>query len=108
MNGLRHSSVIALSLLALSLSGCVVPGRHGEPAVVVPAPPPPPKVVTVPPRPDHAHVWIPGHWKRAHNRWVWVDGRYARRPHPHARWIPGHWKKRRHGWVWIPGHWSRH
>jgi len=34
-------------------------------------------------------VWIPGHWRWKHSRYIWVPGHYRRPPFPTARWIPG-------------------
>jgi hypothetical protein len=38
-------------------------------------------------------------------RYLWVPGRWAAPPRPHAVWVPGHWRHARGGYVWIEGHW---
>ena len=36
---------------------------------------------------------------------VWVPGRWALPPKPHAVWKAGHWAKSPSGWQWKAGHW---
>jgi hypothetical protein len=106
-------------VVALSSAGCYV--ESGPPVayattdpppppegVVVEAPPPPPPVIVEapPPAPGPEFVWIGGyhHWNGY--RYVWVRGRYERRPHPRARWVAPHWEARGRGHVWIGGRWD--
>ena len=70
-----------------------------------PGAPPPLQQEVVPPPPGAAMVWQPGYWSWGRHGWVWVSGRYAGRPYPHANWVPGHWSQRHGGWVWVPGRW---
>ncbi|MFN7140280.1 MAG: hypothetical protein ACK4UN_13170, partial [Limisphaerales bacterium] len=73
--------------------------------VVVDAPPAPQQeVVGVPPSGEH--VWIPGHWSRSGDRWVWVSGRWEARPTPVSVYVPGHWESRGDGYVWREGYWK--
>lgn len=106
--------VLGLGLVALLAGGCVERRVYvqGPPVVVAPvpgavvvsdAPPPPPsEVVVVAPSP--AYVWVPGYWDWE-GRWVWIGGRWAVPPHPHAVWVGGQWTRHGHGYVWIGGRW---
>jgi hypothetical protein len=80
-------------------------------------PPPPPGVVYVRTRPPAAAVEVigtaPGQefvWIRGYHRWdggtyVWVPGRWERRPRAGAVWVEGRWNHHRNGWYWVEGHW---
>jgi len=80
-------------------------------------PPPPPGVVYIRTRPPAATVEVvtiaPGPefvWIRGYHRWdgaayVWVPGRWERRPRAGVVWVEGHWRHHRNGWYWIEGHW---
>jgi hypothetical protein len=101
-------SVLALLILAGSLSGCAVNVQPGPPPserVLIQAPPPPPPreeiIVTAP---SQRHSWVPGHWVW-HGEWVWEPGHWSVKPHPHAAWVPGHWEHHRGGWYWVSGYW---
>jgi len=66
--------------------------------VAVPAPPPrahadlgaPPQDKRDAPPPRDGYVWMPGHWARSGDHWVWLEGYYERA---------------RRGYTWKPGHW---
>ena len=70
-----------------------------------PGAPPPAQQEAIPPPPGAAMVWQPGYWAWRRHGWVWVSGRYASSPYPHAVWVPGRWADRHGRWVWAPGHW---
>jgi hypothetical protein len=79
--------------------------------VVVEGPPPTAPAVVVetqPPPPSPEHVWIVGYhrWDGPTHRYVWIPGRYERRPHPGAQWKPAHWEPRGGRHVWIEGNWD--
>ena len=57
------------------------------------------------PPPGAGYVWVQGYHRWDGERHVWVEGRWDRPPHPHARWEAHRWAKRRGGWVLIEGHW---
>jgi WXXGXW repeat (2 copies) len=78
---------------------------YGGPGYGGPGAPPPPQQEVIPPPPGAAMVWQPGYWAWRRHGWVWVSGRYASSPYPHAAWAPGHWTDRHGRWVWVPGHW---
>lgn len=98
---------------AMPLAGCTVysePARTQDAVYVEepPAPPPPVVVETAPPAPAPAPdvYWIPGEHRWTGHGWVWVGGRYERRPYRSAHWIPGHWERRGRGHIWIEAHWG--
>jgi hypothetical protein len=119
---MKNSTVVKTVLIAASVplfAGCVerqvvyrnrpVYAQPGPPPpaaeVVIDAPaPPPPQVEVVPVCPNPAFVWINGGWEWR-NRWVWIGGRWAPRPHPGAVWARGHWEMRNHHRVWIGAGW---
>jgi hypothetical protein len=96
---MRRVIVFAFAVVVLFtfLVGCAV--------TYVPESPPPAKAEVKPPAPGPKAVWVDGHWKWSHGRYVWVPGHLVKKPH--GKWAPGHWEKRPRGWVWVKGHWSR-
>ena len=76
--------------------------------VVVESPPPPPpvqvEVVPAPPSPEH--FWIAGYHRWDGRAYVWVPGRYDRRPHAGAVWRPARWEARGRGRVWVEARWE--
>ena len=116
----RSAALSALSaMFALSVMGCSVetgaavggppppPPPAGE--VVVendPPPPPPPEQEAVPASPGPEYVWIGGYHRWDGHRYVWMRGRYDRRPHANARWTAAHWEARGRGHVWVEGRWQ--
>jgi hypothetical protein len=79
--------------------------------VVVEGPPPAtpaPQAETVPPSPGLEFMWVGGYhrYDGPTHRYVWVGGRYERRPHPGAQWKAAHWEPRGHQHVWIEGNWD--
>jgi WXXGXW repeat (2 copies) len=108
---------IPFALFALSVMGCYVeagtqagpppPPPQGE--VIVesePPPPPPPEQEVVPASPGPEFLWIGGYHRWDGHRYVWVRGRYDRRPHANARWNTAHWEARGRGHVWVEGRWE--
>ncbi len=74
--------------------------------VVVDDRPPAPLVEAIPATPPApGYVWIGGDWVW-NDRWVWVDGHWAKPPHPHSVWITGDWVKGPHGWYRTEGYWK--
>lgn len=69
---------------------------------------PPPVVIEHPgPRPHAGWVWINGYHRWDGRAYVWVHGRWAAPPYPHAVWVDGHWRHAPGGWYWVEGHWRR-
>lgn len=87
------------------------------PFVTACPPPPPPGAVYVRVRPPVYRTEVvgvapgPGFvWIRGYHRWdggayVWVPGRWERRPQARAVWVEGSWRHNRRGWYWVEGHW---
>ncbi|MCK4385307.1 MAG: YXWGXW repeat-containing protein [candidate division Zixibacteria bacterium] len=90
--------ILAVMVLFAFLLGCTK-------TVYVTESPPPAKAEVKTPAPGPKAVWIEGHWKRSHGRYVWVPGHWVKKPH--GKWVSGHWEKRPRGWVWVKGHWRR-
>ncbi|HEX3035193.1 MAG TPA: YXWGXW repeat-containing protein [Thermodesulfobacteriota bacterium] len=40
--------------------------------------------------PSYDYVWIPGHWERSGDQWVWVDGQWVLPPHDDSVYVTGH------------------
>ena len=111
---LRTSRVL-LTLFALAplvLSGCYVEAHSVPPPddelvyEAEPPPPPPPQVEVIPVSPGPEFVWIGGYHRWNGRAYVWVGGRYERRPHHHARYVPAHWGMRGRVHVWVGGRWE--
>lgn len=104
----RFVPVLALALASVGSVGCTA-SVQAEPAdVVVESPPPAPaaEVEVVPANTYGAdYVWIGGYHRWDGRRYVWVRGRYERRPHAAARWEVAHWEVRGRGHVWVEGRW---
>lgn len=106
---------IFLSLLSLSLfplAGCVVEARPpyarvavAAPVVYVQVPPPAPVVEVIPACPGPKYLWVRGFYRWSGAAYVWVPGRWAVRPHNHARWVEPEWRHHQRGWVFVEGHW---
>jgi hypothetical protein len=75
----------------------VAPNPPPEPRVEVRPPPPGPAVVWA------GGHWS---WSPPTHSYVWVPGRYVEPPRAHAAWVPGHWLKRGDGWVFEDGRWD--
>ncbi len=69
--------------------------------------PPPPEFEAIGISPGGGYVWIAGHHAWRGDVYVWVPGRWERRPYEHARWVPGEWDHNHHGWYWVEGRWER-
>ena len=94
-----------VALLTLTLSaGCVVAPPPG--AVFVASAPPAAEVEVVGVGPGPESVWIPGYHRWDGQHYVWVSGRWERRPHANATWQPGVWRHHSSGWYWTEGRWK--
>ncbi len=67
-----------------------------------------PVVVEVrPPPPSPDHMWIEGYQRWDGHAYIWMPGRFERRPHrQRTRWVPARWEPRAKGHVWVEGHWG--
>lgn len=110
----RVFGLVSLVALSVAASGCYAeattvpppPPPTAEVTIEGEPPPPPPVQVEVqpaPPAPDY--YWVVGYHRWYGGRYVWVPGRYERRPHPAANWEAAHWEARGRGRVWVEGRW---
>jgi len=102
----RSSNLAAgVAFLALTLSiACLLPPPPGAVFVRVRPPAATVEVRGVAPGPEF--VWIEGFHRWDGERYVWVAGRWERRPHTSAVWVPGRWRHHDRGWYWVEGHWK--
>ncbi|MDE1901725.1 MAG: YXWGXW repeat-containing protein [Alphaproteobacteria bacterium] len=83
-------------------------------SLTIGTPPPAPIVEAIPvaPGPEAIWAWHPGHWHWIDDRYVWIPGHYAKRPHPGAHWVPPMWEHYDHDhhgdgdYRFHPGHWE--
>jgi hypothetical protein len=69
--------------------------------------PPAPIVETRVVAPGPGYVWVGGYHRWDGAAYVWVPGRWAQPPRPHAVWVGGRWVHHgHHGWYWKEGHWK--
>lgn len=68
--------------------------------------PPAARVETAGVAPSAGQAWVPGHWTREADRWVWKSGQWEARPTPTAIYVPGHWENRADGYIWKEGYWK--
>lgn len=105
--------MLSAMVSAVPASGCTVTARTAPPppvegeVVVESEPPPPPaaEVEVVPASPGVEFFWVGGYHRWDGRRYVWVRGRYERRPHAQARWEAAHWEARGRGRVFVDGRW---
>lgn len=101
--------VVAISVLAMMLEGCIVaappPHRYYVGTVVL-TEPPPPRFEEYGPAPGPGYVWLGGYWGWTGVRHEWVPGHWEP-GRPHERWVPHRWVRERDGWHLSEGHWER-
>jgi hypothetical protein len=106
---MRIPTLLLVSVLGLSLAGCVAsptPRRHAHALVEVNVQPPAPRVVVVPAA-RRGYVWAPGYWRWNGRKHVWVEGHWLRERRG-EHWVPAHWEEGRRGyWHFEEGHWER-
>lgn len=56
--------------------------------------------------PDKDHVWIDGYHKWDGRVFVWVPGHWDTRPQPKAKWEKAHWRKDHNQWTFVEGRWK--
>jgi hypothetical protein len=91
-------------VLALLLAATLMPAAAFA-QVYVHVGPPPPVYETRGPAPGPDFAWIGGYHRWDGQRYVWVGGRWDRRPHAHAVWVRHRWVHRHGGYVMLEGHW---
>jgi hypothetical protein len=103
---MRNKNLLAAPLIALALTllaSCVAAPAPGVVYVRTAPPPIQSEVLLVSPGPDY--VWIRGYHRWENTAYVWVPGRWERRPHATAKWVDGRWHHDSHGWYYIDGRW---
>lgn len=108
MRSTHVKGLVAISVLAITLSGCVIappPHRYYVGTVVATAPPPA-RVEVYGTAPGRDYVWLGGYWGWSGGRHEWVPGHWER-ARPHYRWVPHRWVHERDGWHLSEGHWER-
>jgi len=120
---MKKTTIVATGVLLMGSSftlGCAVHGNadvetappppvavQGEVVVEAEPPaPPPPENEVVPASPGVEFFWVGGYHRWDGSRYVWVRGRYERRPYSDARWTSAHWEARGRGHVWVEGRWN--
>jgi len=99
------SKITAGAVLLVALLGACSPAPPPGTSFVPKAPPR--EVVEDPgPPPVDNSAFLPGHHVWNGERFVWVKGRWEKRPRPDARWQPGRWVSSPKGWYWIEGSWD--
>jgi hypothetical protein len=104
-------AALAASLVAVTLSGCVVTAR---PAAVVAVPgevvvrmaPPPLRVEVVGVAPGPGYVWAAGHWRWEGGAYAWHRGEWMA-PRPGYHLVAHEWRPVGAEWHYSPGHWVR-
>jgi hypothetical protein len=108
----KHSCVLLFlgALCGVPLVGCYAEARPvpADETVYEAEPPPPPvaEVEVVPAAPGPEFFWVPGYHRWNGRQYVWIRGRYERRPHARAHWVPSHWVVRGRSHVWVEGRWE--
>jgi hypothetical protein len=80
------------------------PAPATEQAIYVMVPPPAPRPEIVPPRPGWEYLWRPGHFGWTRTGYVWINGRWIRKPPRAIALVPGHWTQTSRGWLWSRPH----
>jgi hypothetical protein len=100
-------ALAVVGLLALAASGCVGYGYGGGVGLRVGFGPPGFRTEVAVASPGPGYYWVPGYydWVPARANYVWVEGRWALPPHPHAVWVAPRYTRRRGGYLYLHGHW---
>jgi hypothetical protein len=56
--------------------------------------------------PSKDSVWIPGYHKWNGTVYVWVPGRWDKKPNRHSTYVAGRWRHQKDGYVFEEGHWK--
>jgi hypothetical protein len=99
--GIRQKRIVMALVFSASLSA----GAASALPVYVKIAPPAPVVEARIQAPGPGYVWVGGYHRWTGAAYVWVPGRWALPPRPHAVWIDGHWAKTPSGWHWKAGQW---
>lgn len=103
MNNFSRSLIICMVIMLLPIA---VRAQNEPVPVDEPLAAPPPMEEIIVPAPGEGHVWIPGHWDRKKDEWVWHKGAWVHQPRASAYWLPSHWEERGGQWRWKNGGWA--
>jgi|ERR1700733_11029042 len=95
------------SIAVAALAGILVAEAvlYGAAVIIKTAPPPPVSIAVVGRAPSSQYIWIPGYYKGAGGRYVWVGGRWMRPPHRGMVWVAPAWRRGPNGYVFVAGRW---
>ncbi len=105
MTKFRYTVLAAALLGSSALVGCG--GGYYRAGVVIGPPPPPPVYGAVGYAPGPAYAWTDGYYDLRGSNWVWVGGRWARRPYPNAVWVKPYWEPHGRAYRFHRGYWRR-
>lgn len=100
---MNRSGILAIVLLAGSITGCAY-GSGGY-AYYAPVPPPVPRAEVVGVAPGAGFAWVRGYWGYRGGGYAWVPGYWGRPPRPHAVWEAGRWERRGNRYGYREGRW---
>jgi hypothetical protein len=95
------------SIAVAALAGILVAEAvlYGAAVIIKTAPPPPVSIAVVGRAPSSQYICIPGYYKGAGGRYVWVGGRWMRPPHRGMVWVAPAWRRGPNGYVFVAGRW---
>jgi hypothetical protein len=103
---MNRLSGFRLSVAAAVLGAMLAASAAEAARVYVSIAPPAPIVEVQTVAPGPGHVWVAGYHRWDGHAYIWVPGRWALPPRPHAVWVAGHWNHHHaHGYYWVEGHW---
>lgn len=98
---------LALSVVAVSTSGCVATEPPMAPrGTVVSGPPPPPVAESRPAQPSPQAVWLDGYWHWSGMQYTWIPGRWEVPP-AGARWSAPQYTVHGGTHTYENGRWSK-
>ena len=105
----RRARLMTFIVLSLVLAGAGCPGvwevAYGG-DLAIPLEPPAPQLEAIPQAPYEDAVWVAGYWSWTGVRYVWLPGRYVRRPGPGLFWYPGGYVFEGGRYVFVSGRWG--
>jgi hypothetical protein len=104
---MNRPSGFRIAMAAAALSAMLAASTAEAARIYVKVAPPGPVLEVRTAAPSAGYVWVAGYHRWDGRAYVWVPGRWALPPRPHAVWVAGHWAHHRaHGYYWIEGRWK--
>jgi hypothetical protein len=69
------------------------------------APPAPASVAVVGRAPSSTYIWVPGYYRGAGGKYIWVSGKWMKPPRAGMVWVPPVWRQGPNGYVFVAGRW---